>query len=195
MIEFLLLLYAASFFLSAFFQYEVILSFASAVAVHEAGHMIAARLLSVRCTGPQIIGPDARIYLGNTGRILRETCILIAGPMTNIVASMVALLIFGSDLFLFAALSYAMAVINLLPISHLDGGRMLSLAVSSFALTGLYVILDVISLICSLSLALFTSYRMLRYGDSFFSFAAVWCWLFRRHVKSEKSNYRELLKE
>ena len=158
MIEFLLLLYAASFFLSAFFQYEVILSFASAVAVHEAG-------------------------------------ILIAGPMTNIVASMVTLLIFGSDLFLFAALSYAMAVINLLPISHLDGGRMLSLAVSSFALTGLYVILDVISLICSLSLALFTSYRMLRYGDSFFSFAAVWCWLFRRHVKSEKSNYRELLKE
>lgn len=191
MTDFLLLLYAASFFLSAFFQYDVILSFACAVAVHECGHMAAARLLSVGCSSPAVVGTDARIYLGYTGRTLHELCILAAGPLCNIAASIVSLLAFRSDLFLFSALSFAMGVINLLPISHLDGGRMLYLYVNTLPYTRLTVILDVISMICSLSLILFTSYRMLRFGDSFLSFTAVWCWLLRGMMKSEKWNYSE----
>lgn len=195
MIEFLLLLYAASFFLSAFFQYEMLLSFASAVAVHEIGHMMTARLLSVKYSRPELIGADARIYLGNSMCVFHEVCIIMAGPLTNIAASMVSLLIFRSRLFLFAALSLAMGIINLFPISHLDGGRLLSLTLNTFPIKRVNAVLDIISAICSLSLVLFTAYRMLRYGDSFLSFVAVWCWFFKNLVKCEKGSHRENLKE
>lgn len=191
MIEFLLLLYAASFFLSAFFPYEVILSFACAVAVHECGHMASARLLSVGCSSPAVVGTDARIYLGYTGRILHELCILAAGPICNIMASVVSLLAFRSGLFLFSALSFAMGIINLLPIAHLDGGRMLYLYANTFPYNRLTVIIDALSLVCSLSLVLFTSYRMLRFGDSFLSFTAVWGWFLRSLMKSENGHYSE----
>ena len=166
----------------------MLLSFATAVAVHELGHIVAARLLSVGCSQPKIIGPDARIYLGRPSSIAFEIYILIAGPLVNIIASVLALISFRSRLFLFAALSFAMGIINLFPVSHLDGGRILSLAFNPSSVKRVNAILDVLSLVCSLSLVLFTSYRMLKYGDSFLSFLTVWYWFFRDFAKTENGS-------
>ena len=127
MIEFLLGLYAVSFFGAAFFQYDLILSFACSVAVHEMGHLLAARLLSVRCSPPGWRGQDARIVLIDRPTELAEIFILLSGPLANFLLSILTLLFLPRFLFGLAALSFAMGIVNLFPVAHLDGGRILGL--------------------------------------------------------------------
>ena len=189
MITFLLELYAVSFFLSVFFQYDVPLSFASAVAVHECGHMFAAKLLSVKCSRPEFRGIDARICLGNFQSRLYEAIIIASGPLANMIASIAVFSVFRFRFRLFAELSYMMAIVNLLPIAHLDGGQLLQIIADNVSFKRAGAVLDSVSLMCILSISVFASYRMLKYGDSFFMFFSSLYWAWRRFCESGKTTY------
>ena len=186
MIRFLLELYAVSFFLGAFFQYEVVFSFACAVAIHECGHILAAKVLSVDFSSPEFYWTDARIRLGRIRSTLHELTIIAAGPLANLVASVTVLLVFKSKLYLFAELSYIMALVNLFPISHLDGGQMLKLLINAFRIKLGDALVESASMLCIMSLAVFSSYRMLRYGDSFFTFFSSPYWAVRDFYGKKK---------
>jgi membrane-associated protease RseP (regulator of RpoE activity) len=190
LIGFLLELYAVSFFLAAFFQYEAVLSFALAVAVHECGHILAARALSVEFSRPEFYGTDARIRLRGRQSALQESVIVLAGPLANVFASVAVLLVFGAKFNLFAELSYIMALVNLFPIAHLDGGMLLKLLADALRFKRGGALVDALSVLCILSLSVLASYRMLRYGDSFFTFFSSLYWAMRGSAEKEKRAFR-----
>ena len=160
-----LLIYAVAFFLSVFFNDINIISYVSACTIHEFAHTFCAECLSVKSEDPKISFMSAKISVMSEQNI-RTFLIAIAGPVANILSSILCAY-FVKSLNIFAYLSFALAIINLLPIKSLDG------------YTALYAMLptklkpavpDIISEILTFSILVFASFRMLKYGDSVFAF-------------------------
>lgn len=103
----------------------------AAVGVHELGHMLAlwamgAGVERVRFTlfGGEIL-PAHPLRLSPAG----ELCVLACGPLTNLVLAAGGALA-GAALpwgYVLAGVSLSLALVNLLPVPGLDGGRMLAL--------------------------------------------------------------------
>lgn len=100
-----------------------------AALIHEAGHVIAAALLGVKLrlcrTGPAGI---ALRYDFSVVSHLREAAVCLAGPLLGALCFLCG---FRSMSYL-AGASAALSLFNLLPISYLDGGCILSALLSSF---------------------------------------------------------------
>ena len=101
----------------------------AAVFIHELGHLAAARLLGIKVSGLHILSFEARLA---TGCALipykKEMLICSAGPLFNLITS-IGILLFGihgvqsPPLAFLANVSASLALLNLLPIGDLDGGR------------------------------------------------------------------------
>ena len=120
--------------LAAFLYYMdtqgVVLWGAAACALHEAGHYLAIRLLGGRVAGIRLtcVGAEMRLSANApNGRMFRVLTAL-AGPAANLAAA-AAITRWGDGLgeerYLLIGLNLSLGLFNLLPISGLDGGRIL----------------------------------------------------------------------
>lgn len=105
------------------------LAFLGAAALHELGHLLAmsffgvrVRLVELRMSG-MLIHRDDRCHTG----FLQETCILMAGAGTNLLAAVLLYLAGGEGAMHFSAANSALAIYHLLPVAGLDGGSLLLL--------------------------------------------------------------------
>ena len=139
---------------------EYLFLVAGAALIHEAGHIITAKLLKVPSRGgsPTFLGMSLK-YDFSAVSFASEAAVSAAGGVFNLAACLIAYLIFGTGgiypvFFIFSNLS--LALFNLLPVSPLDGSG---------------VILAVLSMIMSAE----TAYRVTKYlsavvGAAFFVF-------------------------
>ena len=100
-----------------------------AVLCHEAGHLIAARVLRVPVREIRLSFLGARIMTG--GRLLsygEEWLLAAAGPLFGLLCSIAACPLWGDfpGAVRFSEVSLFLSLLNLLPIRTFDGGRMLA---------------------------------------------------------------------
>ena len=104
-----------------------------AAALHEGGHLLAARAVGVQVRGMRLDVFGARMALGGCLSYGQEWLVALGGPLVNALTGGIALLArreWGRDpwggLLLFGAASLILCGVNLLPVATLDGGRMLA---------------------------------------------------------------------
>lgn len=115
----------------------VLLAYA-ALAVHEAGHVVAARLMHMRVERIELAPYGGTAHIDAAFELLpaRETAIALAGPAASFLLCLLALgfsRIFTMDeapLDVFVKASFAIGAFNLLPALPLDGGRALRAALA-----------------------------------------------------------------
>ncbi len=106
-----------------------------AAALHEVGHLAAARFLKIPIHAMRFDLLGARIDV--KGRILsygEEWLLCMAGPLSSLVASLVGSLFWSHTklAIAFSCASLLLGLLNMLPIQTFDGGRMLECALLSF---------------------------------------------------------------
>ena len=127
--------YIFLFFLAAWFvgsMDEVLLAYA-ALALHEAGHVVAARLMNMRISRIELAPYGGAAHIDGAFELLpsREFFIAIAGPVASICAAMITLGFSGTMqldaafLDTFVQSNLLIGLFNLAPALPLDGGRML----------------------------------------------------------------------
>lgn len=115
-------------------SFEALACFLSAF-IHELGHIAAARISNVRFKEMRL-SPFGASLVPNTnlGSFSNEIFICAAGPAINLLCALIALLTplrsfaFGE---LFILSSLFLGILNLLPISSFDGGRILFCVIES----------------------------------------------------------------
>lgn len=120
-----------------FNSYDYALIFISASLVHELGHLFFLTLFKIKnpelilgITGAEIVCDMSRLSYK------REALVYLGGALANFVCALLCICFLRQEFniyiifFFFANLFYAL--INLLPIKSLDGGRALECALSSF---------------------------------------------------------------
>ena len=104
-----------------------------AAAVHEAGHLIAARALKIRVTCLRVGLLGARLETGS-GLLSygAEWKLAAAGPLASFLLAALAALLRGCSAFpeQLCAVSLLLGILNLLPIETFDGGRMAGCALA-----------------------------------------------------------------
>ena len=106
-----------------------------AAALHEAGHLVAARFMKIPIGSMRFDLLGARIDV--KGRILsygEEWLLCVAGPLSSLVFSILGSFFWshGKLFVVFSCASLLLGLLNLLPIQTFDGGRMLECALLSF---------------------------------------------------------------
>lgn len=96
------------------------LYFLTGVLFHEAGHLLAARLLGVRVSGISLQASGAVIETEHMD-YRKELLTALAGPAASFLAALAGRYFSGG----FSAVSFLLGGINLLPIYPMDGGRIL----------------------------------------------------------------------
>ncbi len=93
-----------------------------ACVLHELGHMVAATVMGgrVEALSLTVVGAELRIDYRAPLTYLQDSLVALAGPATNLLWGIAALAL---HLELAAMLTLAIGAFNLLPISPLDGGR------------------------------------------------------------------------
>jgi stage IV sporulation protein FB len=104
----------------------------AAVLLHELGHLAAARLWGVRVDGLRLDLLGARLSLRGTVSYGQEMAVAAGGPAVNLLTAVLAAPAVeeSGGAALLAAASVCLGLVNLLPVAGLDGGRLLSCAVS-----------------------------------------------------------------
>ena len=144
-----------------------------AILIHELGHLAAARILGIKVSGFHILSFEARLAAQSSlipyGK---ELAICAAGPLFNLATLLFVLFLKSRlpcppSLSFLATVSASLALLNLLPIGDLDGGRifqsLLSLllpqAIASF-------LCRILSFLALFSLWCISVYSLLRLGGS-----------------------------
>lgn len=91
-----------------------------AAALHELGHLAALWLVGGHVAGLRLSALGAELRLAGPLSYRQELPAALAGPLTSVAA---ALLAAGAGWYLFAGVSLALGLFNLLPVYPLDGGR------------------------------------------------------------------------
>lgn len=149
-----------------------------AAALHECGHLLAARLFHIPISALHISILGARLELRDPLLSYRREWILCAaGPLSSFFFAAVAMnlaSIFPHSAILpaFAMISSALGLVNLLPIGWLDGGRMFR-ATCHLLLPpqAAFLLLRIVSFFFFLLLWMTSVYLMLRAGNSLTLFA------------------------
>ncbi len=171
MVGFILLLLSLGCFASVLLPPERVFSFVLACIIHEAGHIITAKAAGGRADAIRPAPFRFSVAIGGLSDYRDEIIVALAGPLFNFLSAICVLLLFGRDGYFFASVSFAAGVLNLLPISILDGGRVLEAALNILLPTNVSQrVCAVVSDILIFSLAIASAYRMLRVGDSFLIF-------------------------
>ena len=107
-----------------------------AVFIHESAHLLAMWAADCQPRTVRLIPASVQIVRGFSPKKCGEAAITICGPLGNIVIFGVLFAnysVFGSEQSLvFATLILVIALFNLLPVSGLDGGTLLTIAISHF---------------------------------------------------------------
>ncbi|MBQ8740433.1 MAG: site-2 protease family protein [Clostridia bacterium] len=107
-----------------------------AVFIHETGHLLAMWAADCQPRAIRLIPTSVQIVRGFSPKRCGEVAITVCGPAANLVIFGVLtanFYIFKSEQSLmFALLNLVIAVFNLLPVSGLDGGTLLTLAIAHF---------------------------------------------------------------
>ena len=142
-----------------------------AAALHELGHIIAARICDI---------PLGELKLGIFGAALtpktmlcsykKEIALCLAGPLVNIISALTFFpLLNEGDVFgsLFISASLFLGILNLLPIYEFDGGRILFCIISSrHSVRTATTVVKTTSLILIFSLWSLSVYLLLRLSSS-----------------------------
>ena len=104
--------------------------------VHETGHLLAMWAADCHPHAVRLIPASVQIIRGFSPKKHGEAAIALCGPAANVVLAAVLLmnyLIFKNEVSLtFCALNFTLAAFNLLPVSGLDGGTLLTIFLSRF---------------------------------------------------------------
>ena len=98
----------------------------TAVAVHEAGHLAAARMLSLPVRKLEFDVFGARLFTAPLPSYSAECILAGAGPLFSLAAGFAFLPLKQPFFATVSAFSFSFALLNLLPVSGFDGGRMLA---------------------------------------------------------------------
>ena len=152
-----------------------------AAALHECGHILAAKLCRI---------PLVQMKLGIFGATLqtdralcsygKEIILAAAGPLTNLLCFALCRVADAKSetAELFALASLVLAILNLLPISELDGGRIVYCTLASiFSVEVARKVVDALSFAIIFSLWTLSVYLILRLGASLSLFVFS-CFLF-----------------
>ncbi len=107
-----------------------------AVFIHEIGHMLAMWAADCQPRAIRLIPTSVQIVRGFSLKKYGEVAITVCGPVANLVifgTLFVNYLIFKSEQSLvFSLLNLVIAIFNLLPVSGLDGGTLLTIFIAKF---------------------------------------------------------------
>ena len=152
-------------------MYTVVLLFSALV--HECGHILAAHVLNISIEALHISILGARLKLSDPLLSYEKEWWLCAfGPLFSFLLAAFALFLHGiyqnEEFFrLLSITSYALGMINLLPIGWLDGGRMFrALCLTIFSHRTANALLQCFSLIFLLLLWMTSVYLLIRVGNS-----------------------------
>jgi len=95
----------------------------SAAILHEGGHWAAIRAVNGRIGLLRLSAVGAEMQVEGTLSYMQELLCALAGPTVNLLAAFLAA---RAGWVLFSGLNLALGVFNLLPVSVLDGGRILN---------------------------------------------------------------------
>lgn len=98
------------------------------IAVHEAGHLLALRLMGFRLRSVQLEARGLCIRYAGLGGWLQEAIAALSGPLAGLVYGLLILFLpvsCAAWLEISASVSLLLTAFNLLPILPLDGGRVL----------------------------------------------------------------------
>lgn len=158
-----------------------------AVALHEGGHFLVARLLGVKILRLRLDLLGARLELGGMMSYGTELLVAMGGPLVNFLTAAVVLwglhtglLPQSEGLSLFCIASIGLGGLNLLPVGTMDGGRMLTALLSKlFSPHAAVVCLGVTTLLFLLVLWGAAAYALLRGGSMLSLFVFSLCLLLR----------------
>lgn len=163
----------------ALLKVPYILSMICAVALHESGHLLYARLKRIPILSFELSMLGAQIKIDPSRLSYPDELLLAAaGPLAGLLGSAVCLPLSNVADFLlpFSVISLCLSLFNLIPIDTLDGGRILRCAVSLlFSPDAADRALRISSFITLFVLWLFAVYLMLRSIDGLtvFAFSAI----------------------
>ncbi len=151
---------------------------AAAVAIHESGHILAARLCGIRLRELRLgllgasLCPEGALF-----SYKKEIVLCLAGPMASLLSAALAFHLFaldGDGMFFLSSL--ALGTLNLLPVKDFDGGRTLY-ALCCLAATERAAarILKISSFAVLFLLWSFSLYLLLRVGSSLSLFVFCLC--------------------
>lgn len=145
-----------------------------AAAMHEAGHILAARSRGISLTSFDIGIFGARLGMKEgIHSYTDEIIVCAAGPAVNFFAAIMAAVLAriscmqseGVEVFIFSSLS--LGLINLLPVRSLDGGRILSSLISRlFSIRASDICVDILSFFSLITLWFVSLYLLLKTGAS-----------------------------
>ena len=98
----------------------------AAAALHELGHLFMMRLFGVRVRGISLRLFDVLIEADSPRSLMADCFITLGGVMVNLLTAAIAIPFGG----FFGFANLAMGCFNLLPVVSLDGGRLLTLALT-----------------------------------------------------------------
>ena len=160
---------AAAVFLCLLFaeRTKTVFALALAVSVHEAGHLLAARILKIRVEKIQFGLLGARIGIVGLQSYKNEALLAAAGPAASFLCAALTFPLSPSGFFgQVCALSLILGFLNLLPVQTFDGGRGADCLLSARIGADLAErILRWVSFAFLLLLWLFSVYLLLRAGS------------------------------
>lgn len=122
------------------------------VFIHESGHLLAMWAADCQPRAIRLIPASVQIVRGFSPKKCGEVAIALCGPAANMVLFFVLYInytLFGSAQSLrFSALNLVMAVFNLLPVSGLDGGVVLTECIARF--TNIYKAESIVKIITAI---------------------------------------------
>lgn len=140
-----------------------------AAALHECGHLAAAKWMRIPLLEFRLSGLGARLKTG--ARLFsygEEFLLAAAGPLTSLIASIAVAPLWSCAAFfrLFSCASLLLGILNLLPIRSFDGGRMLeTILLRQFGVRISWRVMQTLSFLFLLLLFAIATYLLLRAGD------------------------------
>lgn len=166
----------------------------TAIALHEAGHLIFARMLHIKIKRLTLLVTGASIEAERQLSYTDELLFALGGPLFGIFGFFLtihpALCIdepfFYEHLLPFSIISLLLGLFNLIPLPSLDGGRIVKCLVRmSFSINVADMILQIISFLTLFSIWLFSVYFLLKFelGLQMFVFCLIFfakCFIFNK---------------
>lgn len=153
---------------------EIVLTSLGAAVIHELGHMIAAALLGIPLRSLEVGMFGASLKMrGALISYPKEFLLCAAGPAMNFLSAIVIVILSERRGYYtetgewFASVSLMLGVLNMMPAEGFDGGRMLSVVISSiFGPRVSSKLLSLSTFLSILTLWMLSVYLLIRFGTS-----------------------------